>query len=409
MSDADYRAQQALLLAQLDAAKLEDQAPDDVVPVVRELLELCLEQSDAAAARAAHAELERLSDLDDPACPVLLDYYASRIALADDDATGAIEAAERAITKAREHALDHDLPHLHDVLANALAKAERPLDAKKAREEAANQFSATDQHARAGLAWRALAIEAPFEEAPALFRRAVEAAERGDAPQITGVVFYTLGRWHLDRDEYLPARHALERALKIARENADPVGEAYALEHLAWLEVEAYHHKEGIALASEAFEKAQDDWQRARALDARANARHRSHEHLAARADLLRAAELFAAADDAEWAEDCRRRASGDKLLHYLHYLPTWVFRDRDMSSRAAAMKRPFQPLLLWLGLFLLLWTLGFTFGAVALRRPVLSIPMLILGILPLGTLMVTLHVALFRQWMRHRRAERQE
>jgi tetratricopeptide (TPR) repeat protein len=171
-------------------------------------------------------------------------------------------------------------------------------------------------------------------------------------------VWFCQGVWHAERNEYLAARHALQRGLDLASRENDEEGIANCLEQLAWLETEAFNHHEAIRVAALALDAARDDWQRARALDARANARHRLHEHRAARADLLRAAEAYALADDDEWAKNARRRADGDRLLHLLHQFPTWVFRDRDMSTREAAFRKQFQPLYWWVVGIVFVWPL---------------------------------------------------
>ena len=364
MSDEDYPANNALLVAELEAAKLEGKPDDEVYVLVRDLLDLRLDARVAAEARAALTELEAVVDRDDPGGQMLLEYYAGRVLLLEDDAVGAVAAGERAAALAREHEFTEDQAPLLCQLADALDAAGRPDDARKNREEGAMLYEAEGNFAQAGLAVRKLALTARAEDALALHRRAVALIEKSDVPSLMVVVLHSLGAWHAERDEYLPARHALERGLKLAREASDSTGEAYCLEQLAWLEADAFHHQAAIELAGEAHAAAKDDWQRGRALDARGNARHRLHDHLSARADLLEAARAFGAAGEPEWAKDCRRRADGDRLLHYLHYLPSWVFRHKDMSTRESAFKRQFQPFWLWLIGLSATWTAVWTVAA---------------------------------------------
>lgn len=363
MSDADYPANDALLVAELEAAKLEGKPDDEVYVLVRDLLELRLDARLAAGARVALTELEAVVDPRDPGSQMLLEYYAGRVLLLEDDAAGAVAAGERAAALAREHELIEDQAPVLCQLADALDAAARPDDARKIREEGAKLYEAEGNFASAGLEVRKLALAARAEDALALHRRAVALIEKSDVPSLLVIVLHSLGAWHAERDEYLPARRALERGLELAREASDSTGEAHCLEQLAWLEADAYHHHAAIELASEAHAAAQDDWQRGRALDARGSARHRLHDHLRARADLLEAARAFEAAGEPEWAKDCRRRADGDRLLHYLHYLPSWVFRHKDMSTREAAFKRQFQPFWLWLvglsGVWAAVWSVA--------------------------------------------------
>lgn len=407
MPDAEYSTRRALLVAELEAAKLQREGADDLVALVRELLELSLDAGDVASARTALAELEAVSGPDDPGSGVLVGWFAARVALAGGDPAGAVEASERAVALARELELESDLPHLLEELAEGLDAAERADEAKKALAEAAALFESTEQLARAGLAKCRLASRAAFDEAPALFRSALELTERSGERRLSGVVLYGLGVWHAERDEYLPARHALERSLKIARDEAEPLGAAACLEHLAWLETDAFHHREAIELATEALAAATDDWQRARALDARANARHRLHEHVAARADLLEAAQAFDAAGQPDWATDCRRRAGGDRVLHYLHYLPSWVFRHKDMSTRASAMRRERQPFYWWVAGFTLVWTVGFALGAMRASSPSAKKLLLVVGLLPLSFAASTVSLALGTALVQRYRAKR--
>ncbi|MBK7579466.1 MAG: hypothetical protein IPI67_04590 [Myxococcales bacterium] len=413
MADEEYSEKNALLVAQLEAARLEGQPKEELVELVRELLELRLTKDDADETTAALRELEDLIGRDDPGDGVLLEYYAARAALARDDAAAALEHAERATKLAEEHELDEDLPHALDELAESLEALGRTEDAQRERLRAADSFEAAGLPTRAGFSYlraaRSAVKRAEPREARSLFRRAVTAAEQGEDDGATSIILHSVGLWHAERNEYLPARHAFERALELARRVEHELGQALCLEQLAWLEVEAFHHQAAISIADEALEAALDDWQRARALNARANARHRLHEHLAARADLLEAARLFEQAGEPEWGKDCRDRAAGDRLLHYLHYLPSWVFRHKDMSSREASMRREFQPFLLWIVAMSSLWMFGFTALAFRYPRGTLRKAVGFIATLPIGFLAFIAAVGIIQLALGYWRARRGE
>lgn len=405
----EYRTKNALLVAELEAAKLEKKPADEIGAIARELLERCLDERDGAAARAAFVEFEACSDRSEPGNEMLLDYFEARLASLENDVPKALGLVERATSTAREHELSEDLPWLLLELGETLERADRKEDAKRAREEAALGFEAIDIPARAALTLAEMAQVAAFEEAPALFKRAVSLAESSGEPGTLGMVLLYLGRWHVQRDEYLPARRALDRALEVTRDAGVEPGVAACLLELAWLEVEAFHHDAAIELATRALDVVDDDWHRGWALDARATARHRLHDHLGARADLLEATRAFEAADAAEWVKSCKQRASGDRLLHYLHYLPSWVFRHKDMSTRESAFRRPFQPFPIWIVTVASVWSGAWLFAATRVPRGGARLLFTTLAVLPPAVLIsgsTVLVVLLVAQKLRQKREE---
>jgi len=61
MADEEYPAKHALLVAELEAAKLENESAEQIAGVAKELLELSLGQGDAEAARGELAELRAVA------------------------------------------------------------------------------------------------------------------------------------------------------------------------------------------------------------------------------------------------------------------------------------------------------------------------------------------------------------
>lgn len=408
MASGNPSAKDALLLAQLEALKLDGGSDQEILEVTRELLELRLERDDPRA-REALTALESILASGDADDQMLRWYYESCVARIEGNGDQSVTAAERALALAKKLESQLDYFGLLETKSDALLASGRKKEALEALAEAADGFEAAGQPAAAAklLVRHSLHVDEP--EAFGLLKRALKLGEQGDDDAAIAAALFHLGRWHSARDEYLPARHHLDRALELAREFEAEVAIAHNLEELASLELEAYHHDEAIRVATEAVAAALDDGQRGAALATRAMARHRLHDHAGAAADLLEAAAAFEAAGDRDWVEHCRNRAKQDRVLHVLHRLPRWVFRHKDLSSRQAALKRQFNPFLVWVGLLWFLLLVGPPVAAVFVesrlfRQLMFAVTFLALG--AMGVVVATAAVLMTRQlWQRWRAA----
>lgn len=403
MSSEDYRARRAALTSQLEDLERAAAPPEHRAAALANLVVLDLDFEEPAAARTALAGLDSLRKQSAETESV---YYvsASRLASAEQDGGRAVWLAEHAVVVARRQVPTY-LPHALLQLSDALLAAGRDDESGWARAEAVTRF---EDGGDFGYAAAALLSWTPrAEDEAARFLRAVALAEQSGATDLVAWALRRLAGWHADRQHYLPARHALDRALKLERDAEDD-GRVETLLALSSIEAEAFHNEDAVRFADEALAAARAPHERGQALRARAEGLGQLHRHAEARAALLEARRAFDEAGWDEWAWEARNRSITERVLVLLHRLPRWLFEPGDMSTREANRAHPprFGRLLALVAFLAVAGWLGWAeLCAVALER-VESRPAQ-LGLLALGCLpgLVALWAWLLVVWSRWRDA----
>lgn len=393
------------LVAQLAEYRRDGAPPGWIAGVLHSLLEAHVGERDLPAARAVLQEFVALRG--DAGADAFEALCAARLARAESNPERAAWLAQRAVRLSRAPDLDSMLPHALIEFAEASLAAERPEDARAAREEAAALFERQGEDARAATCLLFLHHLVPDEAQPELLQRALRLAEREGLADVTVWVWLAQGRRHRRRSEYLPARHAFDRALALSRESGGR-DLSDCLAELAWLECEVFHNDDALCFAEEALAAAKTPEERACALRARVEALGQLHRHREARADALAAAGAFLEAGDPDSAAEARQRARVEAALVFLHKLPTWIFEPGDMSS-VEGNKKPLRVgrVVVFAAVSALslavLWLAGW--GLVSVRAPGLALRsgLLVLGLLPVIVLYAALALVL-RDSVRARR-----
>lgn len=336
MSAGDYTAQRAKLTSALDELRRGGAPVEALAAALANLVVLDLDFEQPAAARTALGELSGLRT-SGPEAEAAYYTAASRLAETEGEGARATWLSERAVAVARRHAPAY-LPHALLQWSDALLVAGREDESGWARAEAVERFESTGAFGHAASAL--LSYEPAEEGDPSRFHRALALAERGAWARGVAWALRSLGAWHAAREQYLPARHALERAVNAARA-ADGDGLVEALVERSALEAACLHDDEAEQFAAEALAAARAPHERGQALRAQADALGHQHRHREARIAAMDAARAF---DEAGWSElagESRTRAWSERILVWLHRLPRWLYEPGDTSSLPAHRAHP--------------------------------------------------------------------
>lgn len=314
--------------------------------------------------------------------------------------------AERSVAVARRHAPAY-LPHALLQWSDALLAGGRADESGWARAEAVERFESTGAF---GHAASALLSWEPTEEGdPWRFHRALALAERGAWPRGVAWALRSLGAWHAARGQYLPARHALERAVNAARA-ADGDGLVEALVERSALEAGCFHNAEAEQFAAEALAAAREPHERGQALRAQAEALGHQHRHREAGVAVADAARAFDEAGWSELAAEARTRAWSERILVWLHRLPRWLYEPGDMSSLPAHREHParFGRVLALLVFVMVVAWLAWVEACAALMLYVEPragrLALLALAVVPGATVFSLVAVGVWRSWQDARR-----
>ena len=330
-------------LARLEALAMvfraEGGSPRPLADTLSCMLHLHVNQGNADPAAKCLEELGALRRPGEPTIEAAWYLGAAMLASTADHQERAVWLGAHAISLSRRHRLEL-LPHALIWQSDFLQRLGRDEESGAARVEAVERFEQTGQGGHAAAALVSMHDASAPDTAP--LRRAVELAERQGDQKVKAWALKSLGEWHLERREYLPARRALDRSLVLAREHAEANDVSSCLTDLAWLEGDAQHHEAAVRFATEAVGVATTPFWKGYALEAREAALRRLHRHEAARADLLEAARCFDETGDLGLAMSCRQRARAQRIYAALHRLPAWMFKPEDSPG--------FQPFLVWMG-----------------------------------------------------------
>jgi tetratricopeptide (TPR) repeat protein len=327
VSDEDS-AKDALLCAQIEGMRAEERPDAEICGVYLELVSLRFERGDLEAARRAVDELLALTQGDDRLGieDAHAQYVGAMVALEREDAEEALLRAERAVSRAAEVDPEALAPHFSWALGRALILAGRQSEAIGKLEESIEGLEAIGETEAASLCALQLArIAGPGREA-AMLERSFEFAKASGVDRAVGVTSFERGVWHAQRGEYLPARLALERAVKSFERASDPAWLCSAHEELMHLHVGAFALDDAEAAAGHALEHADDDPKRVELLTMRGWLRQRNHAHAPARRD-------FAAAARLSWSMGNRRHAFHFQTGAWINLLLSALHRVRLVGA----------------------------------------------------------------------------
>lgn len=374
------------LLALLEARRREGAPPVEIAELLYGLLGIHLGERDLTAARATLQDFTALRG--DAEADVFEALCAARLARAEANQERAAWLAQRAVRLSRAGGLVGLLPHALVAFAEATEALDRYEEARAARAEAAALFERQGECAYAAVCLLYLHYLVPEEEQPELLKRARALVEHSGPAFVVAWTWQAQGRRHKRRGEYLPARHAFERALALSRE---PGGRDQCdyLMRLAGLEHEACHNDDALRFVEEALACAVTPEDRASALCVRAEVLGQVHRHREARADALAAERVFLELGDAANAADARKSARRERLRIFMHRLPRWLFTPRDAvlpegnqeATQAARVISFFGGLAQLLSL---LWFGGWVYLSRRATERALQVALGLVGLLPL-------------------------